>query len=390
MPATPAHTPLRRRHRAITLMLIGLLAIQAVTLGVFGVMLWNDRSRAAGDSAERTINLAGQAATARVAAFTGQVESTVGLIVRAQRTGILGGVADARTARFLLLTLRSNAAFDAVYVGYPDGSFVDASRDDAYPGAAYRLKTIVGARSGVRRVVRATYLTSAFRVLVREQVHGDRYDPRARPWYRAALARGGTVWTDPYLFFTDQAAGITAARATGTDRRRVVIGIDLRLTELERFAGDLRVGDHGGAALIGPGDTVLAGGSPDAIRNARPGEMPALPDAGTLLGAPDVVRDLLAAARRSGGTSVTTFGSGARRTTVALAPVQVGGDRWVVALHAPTDDLLGPEHARARSLRGIAALGLVSMLLAIGVAVAMRRPQVTCRTPRDGTLSPAC
>src|SRR6266850_1640501 len=82
------------------------------------------------------------------------------------------------------------------------------------------------------------------------------YDPRQRPWYRGAVSArpqaGERIhWTEPYLFYTAGAPGITAAMAfDGRDRRARVVGVDVLLTDISSFTTDLRAGAHGQVTVL--------------------------------------------------------------------------------------------------------------------------------------------
>src|SRR5258705_12350399 len=92
------------------------------------------------------------------------------------------------------------------------------------------------------------------------------YDPRQRPWYRGAVAArpqaGERIhWTEPYLFYTAGAPGITAAMAfDGRDRR----------------------GRVGGGGVLVPGISRL----PPPPRGGAPRRGPVLPEEGRGVGLP--------------------------------------------------------------------------------------------------------
>ena len=89
-----------------------------------------------------------------------------------------------------------------------------------------------------------------------------RYDPRARPWFDAALALpaddGAVGWTAPYRFFTTGDAGITAfTHWTASDGKRYIIAFDLQLAELSRLTVDSPVGERGGSAVLSDKGEVI-------------------------------------------------------------------------------------------------------------------------------------
>src|SRR5262249_27882764 len=89
------------------------------------------------------------------------------------------------------------------------------------------------------------------------------YDPRRRPWYRGAVdmssapaarnasAAARVYWTQPYVFFTAQAPGITAAlEFRASDGLVRVAGFDLALTDISTFTTGLRPGGHGKVIVL--------------------------------------------------------------------------------------------------------------------------------------------
>lgn len=295
--------------------------------------------------------------------------------LRAERAGLLSRDADARTVEYLLGQLRSNDAYDAVYLGFGDGSFVDVSRDTTYPGAGYRIKTIRAAAGKRGRTNLSRYIDERGRVVVTERTEGDRYEPRARPWFLAANGTLRTVWTDPYLFVSAHAVGITAAQGRGAGPKRVVAGVDLRLTDLELFTTQLKVSERGGAALIGTGTAVLAGDTGSALRRTRPGESPELPDAADLIpGQGAELNRLVGRARETRQSIATTVGSGDARETVVLTPIDVGQRPWVMLLHGPTSEIIGAEGRQLEQIPFVVALGLLSLVLGAGMVLAVLRP----------------
>ncbi|KKD35701.1 adenylate/guanylate cyclase domain-containing protein [Limnoraphis robusta] len=79
------------------------------------------------------------------------------------------------------------------------------------------------------------------------------YDPRVRPWYRAAKAEAQATWSEIYLDFTSQVPTITAslpAYSINGNSFVGVCGIDVLLSEeLRQFLQKLELG-HSGEAFI--------------------------------------------------------------------------------------------------------------------------------------------
>lgn len=88
-----------------------------------------------------------------------------------------------------------------------------------------------------------------------------KYDPRARPWYKAAVAKGELTWSDAYVFFSGEvkSLGITAAAPVfiGGDLRGVV-GIDIRLGKISEFLSDQVIGKNGIAFIVDDKGNIIA------------------------------------------------------------------------------------------------------------------------------------
>jgi methyl-accepting chemotaxis protein len=137
----------------------------------------------------------------------------------------------------------------------------------AYP-AVYqvevpRLKQVILATVGARRsYMRAIYLGTESGEMY-EWGYGEGlvdnvpsfpadYDPRKRPWYRKALERRDFAISDPYLYASVEALGITCVIPVHhPDGRFVgVLGLDIMLDDLQRLVEELEIGMRGKALLL--------------------------------------------------------------------------------------------------------------------------------------------
>ncbi len=92
------------------------------------------------------------------------------------------------------------------------------------------------------------------RQIERIEVRESDYDPRQRPWFKGAMALDSDTavhWTPPYIFFTTQEPGLTAAmRWQDAAGERYVIAHDVRLGDIAEFTTSLVLGNSGQAALL--------------------------------------------------------------------------------------------------------------------------------------------
>ena len=93
--------------------------------------------------------------------------------------------------------------------------------------------------------------------VVESRDDGD-YDPRVRPWYRAAAeAEEGGVWVEPFVFATVRQPGFMYARAhrseDPSDPEHTLQGVwavEYEMSDLSAFLSQLEVGNHGQVYVV--------------------------------------------------------------------------------------------------------------------------------------------
>ncbi|MBX4389945.1 hypothetical protein K4H03_28095, partial [Mycobacterium tuberculosis] len=79
---------------------------------------------------------------------------------------------------------------------------------------AYVVRSVDAAATGTKEPTGRLIFLDASLAVVGQADDADfasKFDPRQRPWYVRAMATGGLIRTDPYMFFADQDAGATLA-----------------------------------------------------------------------------------------------------------------------------------------------------------------------------------
>ncbi len=131
---------------------------------------------------------------------------------------------------------------DGSYVGYPDGSFfhvIDLKASgwrialDAPPNAAIAVRTIETDPTG-RRLDRVIFLDAAGNRMTESSAERTGYDPRERPWYKAAKGLDKPISVGPYESATTGALGMTVAQAHRGDKK-IVVGVDIVLHTITDF-----------------------------------------------------------------------------------------------------------------------------------------------------------
>jgi HAMP domain-containing protein len=86
------------------------------------------------------------------------------------------------------------------------------------------------------------------------------YDPRDRPWYQAALRKGGYTWSQPYASESSNDVEVTAVTPIYDSNQRLkgVISIELTLTQLNQFLGQLNISQSGQAFIMERSGKLIA------------------------------------------------------------------------------------------------------------------------------------
>ena len=267
--------------------------------------------------------------------------------------------------------LDANRLLGAVYVGYPDGSFV-LFRPLPTEAARKAVEAPAGALTLVQSVTREVpgqslgewrFYDSDQHLLETRPRPGYDFDPRSRGWYQSAMSHSGTILTEPYVFFTTRDVGLTMARR-GVDGA-AVIGLDVSVDDLSAALDRLRGTPGTQLALVTADGVVLA--YPDkaqlivpdgnGVRLARVSE----------LGGAGLDRLFTAAhGDITGGILSQTIEAGDRTYQGSAIPiVALGGQQTYLLAAVPTDELLTGARDTLRQL-GLVVLVVVSLALVAG------------------------
>src|SRR5690606_35256323 len=119
-------------------------------------------------------------------------------------------------------------------------------------------------RKSVTSTFEFTYLGGAdgsFTMRPDEEMPAD-YDPRTRPWYKDAMAAGGSTLTEPYVDAATGKLTITIASPAGSAG---VIGGDLTLDTLVKIINSLDFGGLGYALLLSADGRILVHPNKDLV-----------------------------------------------------------------------------------------------------------------------------
>lgn len=242
---------------------------------------------------------------------------------------------------FAASVLRRTQQAEAFYLADGRGDFAVLRRSG---NGGTVTSTVVAGPDGKRRV--STVETDA---RGHEISHTDdpdaHYDPRTRPWFRAAVtAHGAMAWSQPSLFRPTGKPVVTASFATfDPDGLAHVTAVDIALDALSHFLSQLEVGRNGRAAIVDRAGAVIAA--------------PALVDGAASHGDPAAVRlDPVrnpALVRAFDHFRVDGFGHaqavvGHDTWVTIAAPLPGASPDWVLLIVAPERDFAGFAVANGR------------------------------------------
>lgn len=326
---------------------------------------------------------------------------------------------------FLVRALKGSPHLDAIYVGYPTGAFFHVMRAasslrwreavSAPEAAVFGMRVVLREPGGPARAT-WHFLDGDGRPIGSGPEREVDFDPRRRPWYRAAVRASGPVSVGPYVSASTESLTLTLAGPMATDPG-AVIGADVLLETISRMLVDHAVSEHSVgyvfdgqgrllvhsdpqvmAALVDSlstrsiGRAALAVNDDSSLSAEVVGEVLARvaspaggrpDDADPVLGA---VRGLLAAAPDTADGRLAEFRVGdmpwlARLSSFGAADL-LDGYRIVIA--APVDDFTAASAALLRKTLAVAgALVLAGILIALLISRRISRALVALAADAD-------
>jgi len=327
------------RQRLLTLrafFLLGAVAVFAAASLAYAYLGFRDAvaraDRAADQYARERIEIIVQSARHFVAEFEGEVSFAARMIeARLVDQNDAGAL-----KRFFFEHLQRRDALRAIYIGNADGSFDFVRR---VADGTFETRQI-GADL-VERSVRIELWSEGYEQIAPASTRPDEFDPRERPWYRAAAFNRVAAWSPPYAYWSTGEIGLSFARvvacpATSTS---CILGVDLTVETLVRsLDGAVRDG-------AGIGAFVRAGtAEPIAVsRGADSGTMAAA------LAAPFAHRQQIEVA--------------GQRYLLASEDIGAAGVPWTIGVYVPRLEF-------ADWMSGIERASLVSGAIAVSLSLA--------------------
>ncbi len=168
--------------------------------------------------------------------------------------------------------MAENPQVYSLYTGFANGDFFQVISLVTRPEVAPLLGAPADTRFVLRRIAHAgasrsetwRFLDYSGRTVGTSNAKPAEYDPRARPWYKAALGSDDPVMTDLYVFTSTRDLGLTVARQV-PGHVPGVFGADMTLDSLSRFLRAEKIGATGFAFLFDVDGRLLAYPDPEKV-----------------------------------------------------------------------------------------------------------------------------
>lgn len=364
------------RNSLAALLALGMAGLQFIAVLAVVLSSYLTSERTLLNHARSLLSDVGFNATEHTKGFLDPARSAAELAARLAQHRVVASDDPGLLEQFLFQQLRVTPNFSGLYYGDEDGSFVMIMRTES--PHEFRSKIILTAP---QRSVEFIWRSEDFSKIRSEMDPADEFDPRTRPWYQRSVDKKGTIWTDPYIFFSAKAPGITLASPVfSTDGSiRGVVGVDIEISSISNFLSKLRIGTSGKALMINQNGDVIAHPNLELIKTEnsdgtlRFTQIDELEDpiARTAFGS----AGLNVADRATKRATFSEITYGADTYVASVMPVISEELPWTIAVYAPENDFTGEiKKNRAANIWIAAAVAIVTGLIGLALANFIHRP----------------
>ncbi len=351
---------LTQRTHVRTALIIPFVVLTVLATGLIGVLAINDGRNAVRDVTQQLHDEISLRIQARLREFLAAPPLVNQLDANALLQGRLTPADDASWQPYFARQLESFPEIAYNFFGTPSGDFYGAARRTLG-------KKIELVRAGAVTGGNSTYSTLTPQGRAGESVYAiPGFDPRTRPWYKAAVAAGKPVWSPVYRHFVIKDMTITASYPVfGKDGGLLgVFGVDYVLTQINAFLRSIKIARTGWAYVV-DGNGLLISSSLD-IPLYLPVEdgvrrIPALEsDNPHIRATAQALAGLYPAAVPEEGEFFTFIMEGVNHLAKASPLRDSLGLDWLVVVVTPENDFMGRIEANTRQtiLLCLAALAL--------------------------------
>jgi len=245
---------------------IPFVLLVAAAVGMIGYLSYRN--------SQATVNaLAFQLRSELTARILQQLEDTVShpnVINQINASALLRGNLDLLTGKGEHQLWQQMQVFPAINLIYcateADGAFLGVGRSQGGIGNSLQVQV---ANPSTNRYFHFFDVDDQGQRLGLSRIDGKLYDPRLRPWYKAAKTRGEPTWSEVYLDFETLLPTITANVPVYHPGSRQLLGVcaaDVILSkELNTFLQNLDISPSGMAFIVDTSGLLIASPTPEPI-----------------------------------------------------------------------------------------------------------------------------
>jgi len=277
----------RRRRGPVSIhrgLLYGMLQVVLVLSGAVMASMFFTAREAIEDMAGSLMREATKLVDAKLRRYIDPAAQGLGILCEWGREGLVDPENPERMRQKIWPFLDRFGQFSAIMISDEDGNEFLVGRNDDGWVVRERRPSRWGQRT--KTSLYADIRAGEPEVRFKDEV----YDPRTRPWFQRAIQAepGQIAMTGVYAFLTDGVPGMTMSMRFVRKGRQHVVGVDMLLEEVERFARHLHVQGRGRVVILGRDHAII--GLPEHVHfGGRPGQH--LPRPGDL--ETSLVRDAL-------------------------------------------------------------------------------------------------
>ena len=200
------------------------------------------------------------------------------------------------------------------------------------------------------------------------------FDPRVRPWYRAAKVAGKGVWSEIYLSFSTQHPTVTYSFPVYSRDDNSLIGVcaaDFFLPEeVSLFLQKLQIGKTGTAFIMERSGRLVATSSTAAMVTKTDAERERIlasnSEDETIRTTANYLSDRFSNFQNIAATRQLEFSLNGEKQYVQIAPFQDDNLDWLIVLTVPEADFMAQIHASRRNAVWL-SVGALGIAISIGV-----------------------
>lgn len=255
--------------------------------------------------------------------------------------------------RYFLKRIQTFDTVSFIYVGNEQGKFIGAGPTRRYG----QLAQIVEVTDGTTRGNYISYRVDRQGNRIEQLNAVPQYDPRRRPWYKAAVQAGRATWSEIYAFIGEANEGLTITAVKPFYQRSGqlagVTAVDLYLNDISRFLEQLSISRSGEVFIVEPNGLLVASSNYEPIYKKDNNQLKRLHAFASsdpvIRGATQQLQERFGALSQIQSSQRLKFSIQDQRQFVRVTPWRDRfGLNWLIVAVVPESDVMGQIDANTR------------------------------------------